>query len=138
MMTPDPAANPYDGSAAQIVPQNVEKIPLYHWRPGARLLMVGSRDGPRFDGDIDQAEANTFRRPLRETEIAEALGKMSLDGCCAAWSAALRYPLGIDMLLRCSSTVVIATPPIGDDALAESLLPRVSAWLQPERWHGWS
>ena len=55
--------NPYDGTAATIIPQNVEKVPLFHWRPGARLLAVGSRDGADFAGNLD-TDRSTYRRPL--------------------------------------------------------------------------
>ena len=40
--------NAFDGSVVQLVPQQVEKLPLYHWKPGSRLLCVSSRDGAAF------------------------------------------------------------------------------------------
>lgn len=121
--------NPYDGTAATVIPQNVEKIPLFHWRPGARLLAVGSRDGADFSGDI-HADRSTYRRALSAAVLREAQAKQRLDGVLACWSASLDYPLGMSVLSTArSGALVIATPGIGDPELLEHLLPLVDAWL---------
>lgn len=121
--------NPYDGTAVTIIPHNVEKIPLFHWRPGARLLAVGSRDGAHFSGDI-QADRSTYRRPLSVEVLREAQAKQRLDGILACWSASLEYPHGMRALLSArSGALVVASPGIGDPELLEHLLPLVDAWL---------
>lgn len=122
--------NPHDGTVAQMVPQTVEKLPLYHWRPGARLLVLGSRDGASFDGDVQKAEAHTFHRRIDGGVIAEAIQKLRVDGVCAAWSASLLFPESLEVLIKTPArALVMATPAIGDEALLEPLLPRVDAWL---------
>jgi hypothetical protein len=123
------AAHPYDGTAAQIVPTNVEKLPLFHWRPGARLLQIGSRDGASFDDDLDRAEARTFRRTLDPSVIEEAVAKTKVVGCCAAWSAPLHYPVGMELLSARQGALVVTTPGYGQAAVLERLLERVDAWL---------
>lgn len=117
--------------AATVVPQNVEKLPLFHWRPGARLLTVGSRDGADFAGD-PQADRNTFQREVTSEFLTESRTKLHVDGLAATWSASLDEPAGIDTLLAAAEEgypLVIATPGIGDAALLDRLLPRVDAWL---------
>ncbi|TVR40025.1 MAG: hypothetical protein EA402_14105 [Planctomycetota bacterium] len=91
-------AHPYDGTAAVVVPQSVEKIPLYHWRPGARVLSVGSRDGTLFDGAIPADEARTFHRPLSPELISRAAERCGISTWAATWSESLRYPQGLQML----------------------------------------
>lgn len=117
--------------AATVVPQNVEKLPLFHWRPGARLLTVGSRDGADFAGN-PLADRNTFQREVTPEFLTESLTKLHVDGLAATWSASLNEPAGIDALLAAAGDeipLVIATPGIGDAAVLDRLLPRVSAWL---------
>ena len=116
-------------SAATIVPTQVEKFPLYHWRPGARLLAVGSRDGADFQGD-PAADRNTFQRPVTPGLLTEAVAKQRLDGLAATWSASLADAARIDALLSAApAALAIATPGLGDGALVERLLPLVDAWV---------
>ena len=116
-------------TAATIVPTNVEKFPLYHWRPGARLLAVGSRDGADFAGD-PLADRNTFQRPVTPDLLTEAIAKQRLDGVAATWSASLADPARIEALLAAKpAALVIVTPGLGDGALVERLLPLVDAWV---------
>jgi hypothetical protein len=116
-------------SAATIVPTNVERFPLYHWRPGARLLAVGSRDGADFAGDLS-ADRNTFQRPVTPGLLNEAIAKQRLDGLAATWSASLADPARIAALLAAKpAALVIVTPGLGDGALVKRLLPVVDAWV---------
>ncbi len=115
--------------AATIIPTNVEKLPLYHWRPGARLLSVGSRDGAHFHGDRT-ADANTYLRQVVPEQLREASGKLRLDGMVATWAGSLHEAAGIDAILAAAPAhLVIATPGIGDAAVLQRLLPVVDAWL---------
>lgn len=117
--------------AATVVPQNVEKLPLFHWRPGVRLLTVGSRDGADFDGD-PHADRNTYQREVTPEFLGESRTKLHVDGLAATWSASLNEPAGIDTLLATVGAdipLVVATPGIGHAALLDRLLPRVDAWL---------
>lgn len=116
-------------SAATIVPTNVEKFPLYHWRPGARLLAVGSRDGADFSGNL-LADRNTFQRPVTPGLLTEAIAKQRLDGLAATWSASLADSTRIDALQAVEpAALVIVTPGLGDGALLDRLLPVVDAWV---------
>jgi hypothetical protein len=112
-----------------MVPQAVEKIPLFHWRPGARLLVIGSRDGASFDDDVEAAEARTFHRRLDRATVATAVEKLRVEGVCAAWSASLLFPESLSVLSSMPGRLVIATPAFGDEALLEPLFARVDAWL---------
>lgn len=115
--------------AVTVVPQNIERLPLFHWRPGARMLAIGSRDGADFVGD-QTADRNTFKRPLTSSLICEAVSKQKLDGVTLAWSATLREPGGVAVILEANpATLVVATPGCGDPDLLATLLPRVDAWL---------
>ncbi len=121
--------NPYDGTAATIIPQNVEKVPLFHWCPGARLLAVGSRDGADFAGNLE-ADRSTYRRTLDVAVLREAQAKQRLDGLLACWSASLAYAQGMAAVRAArSGALVVATPGLGDHELLEQLLPEVDAWL---------
>jgi hypothetical protein len=116
-------------TAATIVPTNIEKLPLYHWRPGARLLAVGSRDGADFAGD-PLADRNTFQRPVTAALLTEAIAKQRLDGVAATWSASLADAVRIEALQAVRpAALVIASPGVGDAALLERLLPVVDAWV---------
>jgi hypothetical protein len=116
-------------TAVTVVPQNIEKLPLYHWRPGARLLAVGSRDGASFAGD-PQADRNTFQRPLSVELLRTAVAKQRLDGLALSWAATLQQPAGVAVALAAEpAALVVATPAIGDPELLERLLPVVDAWL---------
>lgn len=118
-----------EATAATVVPQNIEKLPLYHWRPGARMLAVGSRDGAHFAGD-PEADRNTFCRPLSAGLLTEAMAKQRLDGVTLSWSATLRAAAGIDVVMAARpAAVVIATPGAGDAAVLDRLLPIADAWL---------
>jgi len=124
------ADNPYDGGAVQLVPQNVEKLPLWHWRPGARLLAVGSRDGARFDGRLDPSEARSFRRELSPELLRGAQAQARTDGVFACFSESLRYPRSLGACLSASDGArVVATAGHGEAELVAQLLPRVDAWL---------
>jgi hypothetical protein len=121
--------NPFDASAAQVVPLPVERIPLYHWRPGARALVVGSRDGAVFDPDWRGAEARTFRRPLDAALLATARERGRCDAVAAAWSESLLFPRGLDLLLGTGAPLIVASSGRGEGAVVDLLLPRVAAWL---------
>jgi hypothetical protein len=123
------AGNTHDGTVAQMVPQAVEKIPLFHWRPGARLLVIGSRDGASFDDDVESAEARTFHRRLDRATVETASAKLLTDGICAAWSASLLFPESLSVLASMPGPLVIATPAFGDEVLLDPLFTRVDAWL---------
>lgn len=122
--------NPYDGTAAQLVPQAVEKLPLFRWRPGARLLVVGSRDGASFTHDLEAAEGRSFRRPLDNVLVAAAQQRSGTDGLCLAWSSTLAFPQSVESCLQvCRGALVVCSNGYGDAALLDRLLPLTDAWL---------
>lgn len=125
----DLPVNPYDGTAAQLVPLPVEKLPLFRWRPGARLLVVGSRDGATAEPDLARAEGTSFRRTLSPEMVAAALDKSGAGGICLAWSTTLLFPQAVAICLqaRCGA-IVACTSGHGDPALLDALLPVVDAW----------
>jgi hypothetical protein len=125
------ADNPWDGSAAQIAPIAVERLPLHHWRPGTRLLAVGSRDGASFSPDWRAAEARTFQRPLAADSLRAAMAKLGAAGMAATWSESLRHPHGVALLVEAAADlpVVVATAGRGESVVLDALLPRVDAWL---------
>lgn len=125
--------NAFDGTAVQLVPQQVEKLPLFHWHPGWRALCVGSRDGAAFDGELDAAEARSFRRPLSADLLQASAQRLGVDVLAATWAASLRYPQNMRLLAATSWPLVVVTAGAGDPALVEELLPRVAVWvlLQP-------
>lgn len=118
--------NPYDGTAAVIVPQSVEKLPLYHWRPGARLLTVGSRAGPVFAPELAREEGSTFRRPVTPELLREVLHKVPVDAIAATWCESLWFPQGLATLGAAGTPLIIATTGLGE---VEPWLDRVAAWL---------
>jgi len=112
------------------VPSNVEKLPLYHWRPGARLLAVGSRDGARFDGALDSAEGRSFRRALSPELLAASQEQAGTDGIAATWSESLRYPQGLRLCAeQARGAFVLVSAGFGDAGLLDELLPRCAACL---------
>ncbi len=118
-----------EATAVTVVPQNIEKLPLYHWRPGARLLAVGSRDGASFSGDPG-ADRNTFQRPISVDLLHTAVAKQRLDGVTMSWAASLCESASVEVVLAAKpAALVVATPAIGDPGLLERLLPVVDAWL---------
>lgn len=122
--------NSYDGTAVQLVPQNVEKLPLFHWRPGARLLSLGSRDGVAFDGALDPAEARTFRRELSVELIAQSHRALGTDGLVTTWSESLRYPRSLDLVLATGiQPLVVGTAGHGPATQLDRLLAEAAAWL---------
>lgn len=121
--------NPFDGSAVQVVPLPVERIPLFHWRLGSRALVVGSRDGAVFDADWRAAEARTFRRPLHAELLATAGERGRCTAVAAAWSESLRFPQGLDLLRGMGVPMLVATAGRGDAEVVERLLTHVAAWL---------
>lgn len=127
----DAQDNPYDGSAAVVVPQNVEKVPLYHWRPGSRVLSVGSRDGASFAGDLPADEARSYRRPLSPEMIGVAAAQVGIDTWCASWTAALRYAQGLATLFASGlQHSVVVSAGRGDPQVLEYCLQQgVSAWV---------
>ncbi|MBN8525093.1 MAG: hypothetical protein J0M02_07145, partial [Planctomycetes bacterium] len=122
--------NPYDGTAAQLVPQAVEKLPLLRWRPGTRLLVVGSRDGASFAHDLEAAEGRSFRRPIDPVLIAAAQSRSGCGGLCLAWSSTLAFPRSVDACLQaCRGALAVCSNGHGDPDLLERLLPLTDAWL---------
>ncbi len=122
--------NPYDGSAAQLVPQAVEKLPLHRFRPGTRLLVVGSRDGASFAHDLDAAEGRSFRRPLDPALVAAGQVRSGASGLALAWSSTLAFPLAVATCLQaCRGTLVVCSNGYGESALLDRLLPLADAWL---------
>jgi hypothetical protein len=108
----------------------VEKLPLHRWRPGARVLMVGSRDGATFDDDLDRAEGRSFRRALDPALLAEAQAKANTDGICAAWSSTLRFPQALGRVIGAQrGALVVASNGFGDPELADRLLGVADAWV---------
>ena len=126
----DDSVNPYDGTAAMVVPQNIEKIPLFHWRPGARSLSVGSRDGASFSGILPDDEQRTFRRTVSPDLIAGAAHKVGIDTWSASWTASLRYPHGLDQLFQSGLAYsVVCTAGYGEaSCLSNALDSGVDAW----------
>lgn len=122
--------NPYDGTAAVIVPQAVEKLPLLRWRPGARLLCVGSRNGAVFDDALDREEGTTFRRPVSADLIREAARKTGVDALAATWCESLRFPSGLAALQEAAGDLplVVASAGRGDGVVLDGLLPRTAVW----------
>jgi hypothetical protein len=128
-LQPPASGNPYDGTAAQMVPQAVEKLPLFRWRPGARLLVIGSRDGAAFDHDLASAEGRSFRRPLDAVLVAAAQAHSRCDGLALAWSSTLAFPLAVEACLQaCRGALVVCSNGHGDAGLLERLLPLADAW----------
>ncbi len=122
--------NPYDGTAAQLVPQAVEKLPLLRWRPGSRLLVVGSRDGAAFAHDLEAAEGRSFRRPLDAALVAAAQARSGTVGLALAWSSTLAFPQSVDICLQaCRGALVVCSNGHGDPGLLDRLLPLADAWL---------
>ncbi len=115
--------------AAQLVPQAVEKLPLFHWHPGWRLLCVGDRDGARFDGAADAAAGRSFQRPLDAAVLAEARARSGCEGFAAVWSAGLCRPIELRLLAEQDAPLVLVTSGHGDAALLANLLPRCDAVL---------
>lgn len=122
-------ANPLDGSAVQVVPLPIERVPLFHWRPASRVLVVGSRDGACFDPDWQAAEARTFRRPLDAALVNAALTRGGCTATVAAWSESLRFVQGLGLLRALGAPLIVATSGRGSRAVVDELLPEVAAWL---------
>lgn|GEM_PF-6532962 len=119
-------ANSYDGNAAVIVPQAVEKLPLFHWRPGARLLAVGSRAGTSFTPDLHRDEGSSFQRAFTPALLNEVLAKMPVAGVVATWCESLWFPRGLATLAACDLPLIIATSGHGDPL---PWLDRTAAWV---------
>lgn len=116
--------------AAQVVPQNVEKLPLYHWRPGSRVLMVGSREGARFDADERAADAGAYLRNVPVDLLQEAQRQSHTDGVCANWGGSLVEPTRLSALINAScGAVVVITSGWGDADACRKCLGQVDAWL---------
>jgi len=122
-------SNPYDGSAVQVVPLPVERIPVFHWRPGSRALVVGSRDGAVYDADWLAAEERTFRRPVDAALLATAAERGRCTAVTAAWSESLRFPQGLDLLRSMNLPMIVTTAGRGDPEVVAHLLTQVTAWL---------
>ena len=124
---PDPDYD--DLHAALVAPVAVERLPLYYWRPGTRLLAVGSRDGVSFAGDPVAAERNTFRRPLSAAMLTELQGKLGCAGFAAVWSDALQHPRGLALLAEVAGAgpLVVCTP--GRAPIDPALFAQVAAWV---------
>ncbi|NRA36718.1 MAG: hypothetical protein HRU15_01140 [Planctomycetes bacterium] len=121
----------WDGQVAQIFPQNVEKLPLFHWYHGKRMLCIGSRDGAAFDQNISAAENNTFHRPLSLELLQASEQKLATDGMCVNMSASLWFPeiLQISHQAAQDKPFVICTPGFGDPQLLDQYLAVVDAWV---------
>ena len=117
-------------SAAQFVPQNAEKLPLYHWQPGARLLVVGSRDGALFD-PADSSEEQSFQRPLSESLLVASHQRLGTDGLCAAWNTTLEQPGALrlmrDVSVAQSCALTVITSGYGDAQLLAEIAPSIHA-----------
>lgn len=126
-MTTD--ANPWDGTAVNVVPSAVERLPLWHWRPGARVLAVGSRDGAVF-ADWRAAEERTFHRPLDVAVLRAMRAKTGVAGLAATFSESLAFPRSLAAVADAAEgeTLLVATAGRGDAELLDRLLPRVDAW----------
>ncbi len=116
--------------AAQAVPQNIEKLPLHHWHPGARALVVGARDGIAFDG-VD--ERGSFQRPLTPELVAEAARKARVDAIAAWWSESLREVEPLALLADVAATMrlplVIGSAGHGDAQALARMVPCAAAWV---------
>ena len=122
--------NAFDAKAAQIVPQNVEKLPLFHWQPGKRLLTVGSRDGASFGDDFAAAEKNTFLRPLTAELLAVSQEKMATDGLCATFASSLFYPENLRLMAaHKQGFFAMLSPGFGDPALLDEIADDLDAVL---------
>lgn len=112
---------------AQVVPCAVERIPLYHWHPGRRLLAVGDRDGVAWDGAADPAAARTFRRPLDAALLAAASQAAGTTGCYACWSESLDQPAALS-LLDGAGPLVVGSAGYGDQQVLQAMLGNAAAW----------
>lgn len=123
-------ANPYDGSCALALPRSVESLPLHRWRPGARALVVGSRDGVSFTPDLARCDGNSFRRPLTTALVDALLARSGCRTLALAWSSTLSYPRAAAACLAASwESLLVCANGWGDPDLLEQLLPRAAAWL---------
>ena len=113
-------------TAATVAPIPVERMPLYHWKPGTRLLAVGSRDGAGFAPDA-AADARTFLRPVDAPLLRTTGAKLGCQGVLAWWNASALVPGGLDLLAEVGGPLVIATCGYGDDL--GRWLDRAEAWL---------
>lgn len=121
--------NPYDGTAAQLVPLPVERLPLHRWRPGARLLVIGSRDGAAPEPDLARCEGTSFRRPLTAAMVAEAQARSGTSGLALSWSTTLLFPQAVAACLAArQGALAVSTSGHGDPGLCEHLLPLADAW----------
>lgn len=121
--------NPFDGSAAQLVPLPVERLPLYRWRPGMRLLVVGSRDGAAPEPDLARCDGTSFRRLLDPDLLADVQERSGSGGLALAWSTTLLYPAAVATCLAARrGALVVCSSGHGDPALLETLLPLADAW----------
>ncbi|MFW5846080.1 MAG: hypothetical protein ACOCXJ_07630, partial [Planctomycetota bacterium] len=111
---------------AQVVPQNVEKTPLYHWWPGTRLLVLGSRDGAAFDGAA--RGGISYQRSIDAELLRLAHARACTDALCAAWDNSLEEDAGLELLLVLGAPVVVCCSGHGSADRLEQLLPAVSAW----------
>lgn len=113
-------------TAATVAPIPVERIPLYHWRPGTRLLAVGSRDGVGFTPN-PEADARTFLRPVNAPLLRATGAKLGCQGLLAWWNTPALVPGGLDLLAEVGGPLVIATNGHGDDL--GRWLDRAEAWV---------
>lgn len=119
-----------DLRAAQLVPTNCARVPLYHWRPTGRLLGVGDRDGAAYDGQGDAAAERTFQRDLSLELLQVAQQRAGTGGLLASWSGSLAHAAAMRLLAAATSdALVVATPALGNADVVADLLPQVDAWL---------
>ncbi|MBA3846289.1 MAG: hypothetical protein H0X45_06575, partial [Planctomycetes bacterium] len=108
----------------------IEKLPLHHWRPGARALVVGARDGVAFDG-VD--ERGSFTRALTPELVAEAARKARVDAIAAWWSESLRQGEELSALSEVATILhlplIIGTSGHGEGEALARALPSAAAWV---------
>lgn len=119
----------WDTQVAQIFPQSIEKLPIFHRHYGQRMLCVGSRDGAAYDQNINVAEANTFHRQLSAELLQKSQEQLHTDGICMTMSASLWFPKTLALCAQVSDTLFVATPGYGDPDVLEQYLKIVDTWV---------
>lgn len=125
--------NSYDGTAAVIVPQAIEKLPFAHWRPGSRTLTVGSRSGTVFSPDMEREESSTFHRAISTELIAASAKKLGVNALAATWCESLWFPQGLATVAAAAEAtslpLIVATNGLAEPATVVPWFDRVAAWL---------
>jgi len=114
-------------TASQVVPTDVERIPLYHWRPGTRCLVVGARDGADFAGGPE--DLRTYQRRIDPDLLREAAARTGCTEVAAAWRNSLRADAGLELLRGTGiGELVIACSGHADPRRLGELCGEVAAW----------